>query len=187
MGTDGFDGLLGGGFVVRKGEDFGGEVAGVVDFFQGGDDGFGIGVAEAHGAAVGIGVMNVADVFACGAEGCGEVGFLDVHVEQIGEEDDVFQGVRFDEIRAIGKAVDEVGFVAVEWLVNERNVVFRSGSTSDDKGFSEPFERLVFGNLAAVFSLHRTENGRCTELAAEGDHLFEEIESGNAFVEGWIG
>ena len=144
-------------------------------------------MAEAHGAAVGIGVVDVADVFACGAEGGCEIDLLDVHVEEVGQEDDVFERVRFDEIRSVREAVDEVRFVAVQRLVDERHVVFRGGITGDVEGVGEPFEGLVFSDLAAPFSLHGAEDGGGAEPAAEGDHAFEEIQGGDAFVEGGIG
>ncbi len=131
--------------------------------------------------------MDVADVFVDCADGCGEIGFLDVHVEEVGEQDDVFEGVRFDEIRTVGEAVDEVGFVAVQWLVNEGNLVLRGGFSGDAEGVGEPFEGLVAGDIATPFSLHGAEDGGGTELAAEGDHLFEEIEGSNALFEGGIG
>ncbi len=43
--ADGFHGLFGGGEGIGEGEYFGGEVAGIADFLEGGDDGFGVGVA----------------------------------------------------------------------------------------------------------------------------------------------
>ena len=61
--VDGLDGLLGGGEGIGEGENFGGEVAAVVDFLEGGDDGCGISMTEAHGAPVGISIVDVADVF----------------------------------------------------------------------------------------------------------------------------
>ena len=126
-------------------------------------------------------------MFPGGADGGGEVGFLDVHVEEVGEQDDVFERVRFDEIRAVGEAVDEVGLVAVQRLVDERDVEFRGGSPGDAEGVGEPFEGLVFGYFSTVFSLHGSENGGGAELAAEGDHPLDEIEGGDAFFEGRIG
>ena len=78
-------------------------------------------------------------------------------------------------------------FVAVQRLVDECDVVFRCGISGDAEGVGEPFEGLILGDLAAVFTLHGSEDGGGTELAAEGDHPLDEIEGGDAFFEGRIG
>lgn len=115
--------MLGGGFGVREGEDFGGEVAVVGDFAEGGEDGGGVGVAVADGLSVRIGEVDVAEAGGDGLEGGGEVRFLDVHVEEVGEDDGVGDGAGVEECQGVCLAVDEVGFVAVEWFVDEGDVV----------------------------------------------------------------
>ena len=81
--------------------------------------------------------------------------------------------------------IDQVGLVAIEGFVDESDAVFASCFTGDFEGFGEPLESLPTGDVAAPFSLHRSEDGRATELAAEVDHLENEIEG--FFADGGIG
>ena len=50
---------------------------------------------------------------------------LDVHVEQVGQEDHVLGRPRLEQLDALGHRVDQVRLVAVQRLVDERHAVLR--------------------------------------------------------------
>ena len=82
--------------------------------------------------------MDVAGVLT-GIDDClGDVGFFDVHVEEVGEEDDVNELVVLDVFSPFGEAVDEVRLVSVEGLVDEGDAVFCGGGTGCFEGVGEP-------------------------------------------------
>ena len=102
-------------------------------------------------------------------------------MEEVGEQDDVFDSVVFEVLCPFGKVVDEVGLVAVERLVDERDAVFGGSSTGGLEGIGEPGESEIAGDFATPFSLHGAEDGGRTQLSAEVDHLEDEIEGSFTF------
>ena len=62
--------------------------------------------------------MHVSNVLAVGAQRVGDVGFLDVHVEQIGEDYHVVRVQCVQERHRVLGAVEQVALITVERLVN---------------------------------------------------------------------
>jgi hypothetical protein len=148
LGGDGF----GVGGVV---EDFDGDVAGVLGFFEGGGDGFEFDVAEAGAAEVGIVGVEVGGVGGGRGDDFGDGFFfvahgLDVEVEATGGVIDAL-----DEFDGFGGGGEEVGFFAGEGFHGDGDAVVAGGlgGLAEDGGgafggffvFPSGFEVALFG------------------------------------------
>src|SRR4051812_35746673 len=83
--AEALDGLLCGSLRIRERKDFRGEIARVTDLAQCGDDRLHLCMSEADGLPVGIGEVDMTNPVFTRANGLREVRFLDVNVNQIGE------------------------------------------------------------------------------------------------------
>lgn len=138
-------------------------------------------MTEADGLAIGVGEVDVTDFGTGGADGVGEIDFLDIHVEEVGEKHGVLEVVLVEIVGRRSEVIELVGLVAVERFVDEGDLVATSAFVGGLEGFGEPAPRLLLRNIAAPFALHGTENGGSAELSAEVDHGEDELESCGAF------
>ena len=92
---------------------------------------------------MGIWNVDVSHFRSGGTESLPEVGFLDIHVEEVGEEDGVIQLVLIEVGCCGGELIELVGFVTIERFVDEGHSVLCSALIGSLQGFSEPDQRLI--------------------------------------------
>ena len=86
-------------------------------------------MTKTHSRTVGVSEVNVSSVLACSNDRLGDVTLFDIHVEEVGKKDNIIEVIIFDVFCSFLKMIDEVCLVAVQRLVNERNIVFRGDFT----------------------------------------------------------
>jgi len=68
--------------------------------------------------------MQVTNVALARTDGVGQIGFLDVHVEEVGQELNVVGGKRLHQFDTVGDRRDQVRLVPVQRFVDQWNMVF---------------------------------------------------------------
>ena len=98
--------------------------------------------------AIAVGEMYVGDVFAPGADGFGEVGFFDAHVEEIGHGGDGWTAHGFADFNALCNGAGPPLFVAVQGFENQKTAT-RFGMRGDVL-FENFYEEIFFKCRCAV-------------------------------------
>ena len=103
------------------------------------------------------------------AQGGGDIDLFDVHVKQVAQQLDVASAQRLEQLDAVGNRVDEVGFVTVEWLVQQRHAVLIGVLAQLVERFAQQADRPIAGDAVSPAALHRADNRRRTERAGNVD------------------
>ena len=119
--------------------------------------------------------MHVADVFTISAQRIGDVGFLNVHVEQVGKDDDVVRVERAEEFHGVLGAVEEIALVAVERFVNQWHARRLGVFTQFVQCIAQKIVRLFLTHLTFKTALHGADDGGRTELRSGVDDSPDEI------------
>ena len=105
----------------------------------------------------------------------GEIGFLDVHVKEVGEDADVLRLQRAQPGGGVAEAVEEVRLVAIQRLVEEGVAEFRGVLAEFLERLAEPGERLLAGDVALPAALHRADDRRRAERRGDVDDAADEL------------
>ncbi len=120
--------------------------------------------------------MDVADEVSAFAQGCGDVDLFDVHVKQIGQQADVAGREGPQQRDSLLDRVAHVRFVAIQRLVDQRHVVLSGILAEFFEGFAQSRAgRRGVDAVDGVSTLHRADDGRGSERAAEVDDRPNEI------------
>ena len=82
---------------------------------------------------------------------------------------------RFEELRRVELAVEEIRLVAVERLVEQRHAVAGGMGAEVGQRLGEPGERLFAGDVALGLPLHRADDRGRLEFAADVDDRADEL------------
>ncbi len=132
-------------------------------------------MSHPRGPAVGIDKMNVAQVPASLPHRRSEVGFLDVHVKQVGQQADIVGLQGLQQLHALPQRVDQVRLVTVQRLVNQGDPILGSPGTQFIERITQiaPPRRLI--DTTCVPALHRADNCKGAEICSHIDHRPDEI------------
>ena len=103
-----------------------------------------------------------------------DVGFLDVHVEQIGQQFDIAQSLH--ERDAVFDRAKQVGFVAVQWLISTGTPCVREWLPSSSKESREQCERGWLVGSISPATLHGTNDGRRVERTRQINDRLDEVD-----------
>ena len=151
---EGLDGLGRGSVWIGDGEDLRRQVALVVDLAQGGEHGCHFGMAKSNCLPVGVCKVHMPYLGSGCKEAGGEIALLDIHVEEISEENGVIETVLRKVSGSGSKLIELVRFITVQRLVDEGYPVAGSPFIGGTECAGEPFERLFPGDFSTPFSLH---------------------------------
>ena len=97
-------------------------------------------------------------------------------MKQIGENLDVIYIQRAQKVRRLADAIEQIGLVTVERLVEQRNVVTAGVGAQFVETGAEPVERLLPADIAAVSALHRADNRRRAKRPGEVDDPLDKVD-----------
>lgn len=124
-------------------------------------------VTAADRLPVAVREMHMADERAARAQRRREVRLLEVHVKQIAEQLHVFGAERFQKRHRVGGAVEEVGLVTVQRLVEQRHAERVGARTELFERLRKPRERRRAFDARLHAALHRADDGRRVEATRE--------------------
>ena len=119
--TEGIDGLPGRRVGARPIESLGRYATFVSDFSKCLGYRFHWCVPEAYGSAIAVCEVNVPHVSCSVLEGLSDVFLFDVHMEEVGQEANPCCSKLVQKGAGVSKTVEQVGFIAVEWLVDKKS------------------------------------------------------------------
>jgi len=149
----------------RLWEHLSGEIARIAGCLEGVVGRAGIGVAQAHGSAVGVGPMDVADEIsrqaADVAEGRRRAGFFDVHVKEITEQFDTGfrEAAGLQKLGGRSLIVEQIRLITVEWLVKQGLAMAGCPSGEDGQAVGQAVEGIWAVGCVYCLTLHRTDDG----------------------------
>ena len=164
------DRLGGRGVRVGEGKDLRGEVTLVIDFTEGRENGGHFRMTKSNCLSIGVGKVHVSNLGAGRPEGLGKISLLDIHVEEVGEENGMIQTILCQVFGGGSELIELVGFVAIERLVDEDGPVAGGPFIGRPEGLGEPLQGLFAGDLPSPPALHGPEDCGCSQLSAEVDH-----------------
>ena len=125
-------------------------------------------------AAIRIDKVQVPQMRAAGLQRLCDVDFLDVHVKQVGQQLDVGGRERRDQIEPGGDVCNQVRFIAIDRLEQQRNRVLPGVLPQLVERLAEQPQRRRSVDLFAAAPLHRSDDHRCDQRAGEIDHRANE-------------
>lgn len=131
-------------------------------------------MAQADGVSVGIGKVDVADVLASQSYRLGHVGFLDIHVEPIGQQS---RGAKTcDAFHSGLQAIALVGFVAIEGFVEDGATDIGSVLIEAFQSLSESPPGAIERHVGAGATLHGTDDRGGLELRCSVEDALDELD-----------